>query len=29
MWINAQAGQNFQDAEGRKAVPYLLVFSTK
>jgi hypothetical protein len=29
MWINAAAGQNFQDADGRKAVPYLLVFSTK
>jgi len=29
MWINAATAQNFQDADGRKAVPYLLVFSTK
>ncbi len=29
MWINAAAAQNFQDADSRKAVPYLLVFSTK
>jgi hypothetical protein len=29
MWINATAAQNFQDADGRKAVPYLLVFSTE
>jgi len=29
MWINGTAAQNFQDTDGRKAVPYLLVFSTK
>ena len=29
IWINAGTAQNFQDTEGRKAVPYLLVFSTK
>ena len=29
MWINAADHQNFRDADGRKAVPYLLVFSTK
>lgn len=29
VWINAANAQNFQDTDGRKAVPYLLVFSTK
>jgi RNA polymerase sigma-70 factor (ECF subfamily) len=29
IWINAAAAQNFQDGDGRKAVPYLLVFGTK
>ena len=29
IWINAVAAQNFQDTGGRKAVPYLLVFSTR
>ncbi|HEV2189439.1 MAG TPA: Ig-like domain-containing protein [Stellaceae bacterium] len=29
IWINATTGQNFQDADGHKAVPYLLMFSTK
>ena len=29
MWINSSELENFQDTDGRKAVPYLLVFSTK
>ena len=29
MWINSGELENFQDMDGRKAVPYLLVFSTK
>ena len=29
IWINNPPAQNFQDSDGRKAVPYLLVFSTK
>jgi len=29
MWINGGGSQNFQDADGHNAVPYLLVFSTK
>jgi hypothetical protein len=29
MWINSEGSQNFQDADGHEAVPYLLVFSTK
>jgi RNA polymerase sigma-70 factor (ECF subfamily) len=29
MWINGTTAQNFQDVDGRKAVPYLLVFRTK
>ena len=27
-WINSEKYQNFRDAEGRSAVPYLLVFET-
>jgi RNA polymerase sigma-70 factor (ECF subfamily) len=30
LWVNrAQFGNNFKDADGRSAVPYLLVFQTK
>jgi Bacterial Ig-like domain len=29
IWLNAQKFGNFKDAEGRPAVPYLLVFKTK
>jgi RNA polymerase sigma-70 factor (ECF subfamily) len=29
LWINTPRFQNFKDAEGRPAVPYLLVFETK
>ncbi len=29
IWVNSAPHQNFQDGDGRKAVPYLLVFSTK
>ncbi len=29
LWINSDRFQNFQDQEGRSAVPYLLVFQTK
>ncbi len=28
-WLNSQRFQNFQDKQGRPAVPYLLVFQTK
>jgi hypothetical protein len=28
-WLNSQNYQNFRDATGRPAVPYLLVFKTK
>lgn len=29
IWINSQKFRNFKDADGRSAVPYLLVFKTK
>jgi len=29
IWLNSQPFQNFQDQEGHRAVPYLLVFRTK
>ncbi len=29
IWINSAKFRNFQDPEGRSAVPYLLVFKTK
>jgi len=29
IWLNSQKFRNFKDAEGRPAVPYLLVFRTK
>lgn len=29
IWLNSQKFGNFKDADGRKAVPYLLVFRTK
>ena len=29
IWLNSPSHENFQDSEGRKAVPYLLVFSTR
>lgn len=29
VWVNSASHENFQDSEGRKAVPYLLVFSTR
>lgn len=29
IWINSSKFKNFKDAEGRSAVPYLLVFKTK
>jgi RNA polymerase sigma-70 factor (ECF subfamily) len=29
MWVNSQQFVNFKDADGRSAVPYLLVFQTK
>jgi hypothetical protein len=29
VWVNSPAAQNFRDAGGRSAVPYLLVFSTR
>ena len=29
MWVNSAQNQNFQDPQGRKAVPYLLSFQTK
>ncbi len=29
LWLNSQKFQNFKDASGKSAVPYLLVFKTK
>lgn len=29
IWLNSQKFHNFKDADGRSAVPYLLVFKTK
>ena len=29
IWLNSQKFTNFKDADGRSAVPYLLVFQTK
>jgi RNA polymerase sigma-70 factor (ECF subfamily) len=29
IWLNSQKFANFKDADGRPAVPYLLVFETK
>jgi RNA polymerase sigma-70 factor (ECF subfamily) len=29
MWLNQPPYENFQDPDGRKAVPYLLVFQTR
>jgi RNA polymerase sigma-70 factor (ECF subfamily) len=29
IWLNSEKFGNFKDADGRKAVPYLLVFRTK
>ena len=29
IWLNSPQHQNFEDEDGRKAVPYLLVFATK
>jgi hypothetical protein len=29
MWVNSEKFGNFKDADGRSAVPYLLVFRTK
>ena len=29
LWLNSAKFGNFKDAEGRAAVPYLLVFKTK
>ena len=29
IWVNSQKFGNFKDADGRSAVPYLLVFKTK
>jgi hypothetical protein len=29
IWLNSQKFGNFKDADGRSAVPYLLVFQTK
>jgi RNA polymerase sigma-70 factor (ECF subfamily) len=29
IWVNSQQFVNFKDADGRSAVPYLLVFATK
>jgi RNA polymerase sigma-70 factor (ECF subfamily) len=29
IWLNTEKFQNFKDAQGRAAVPYLLVFKTK
>ena len=28
-WLNSEKFKNFKDAEGKPAVPYLLVFETK
>jgi RNA polymerase sigma-70 factor (ECF subfamily) len=29
IWVNSQRHRNFKDADGKPAVPYLLVFKTK
>jgi hypothetical protein len=29
IWVNSEKFKNFKDADGRSAVPYLLVFKTK
>jgi len=29
VWLNSPPHENFQDQDGRKAVPYLLVFATR
>jgi RNA polymerase sigma-70 factor (ECF subfamily) len=29
IWLNSEQFQNFRDADGRSAVPYLLVFETR
>jgi len=29
IWLNSQQFRNFKDADGKSAVPYLLVFETK
>jgi len=29
IWLNTQKFSNFKDAQGRPAVPYLLVFKTR
>ncbi|HVX13517.1 MAG TPA: Ig-like domain-containing protein [Pirellulales bacterium] len=29
VWLNTEKFQNFKDAQGRPAVPYLLIFKTK
>ena len=29
VWVNSEKFENFKDADGRSAVPYLLVFKTK
>jgi hypothetical protein len=29
IWVNSDNFKNFKDADGRPAVPYLLVFKTK
>jgi RNA polymerase sigma-70 factor (ECF subfamily) len=29
IWLNSERFQNFKDADGRSAIPYLLVFRTK
>jgi len=29
LWVNSEKFRNFKDADGRSAVPYLLVFKTK
>ena len=29
VWVNGEKFENFKDADGRSAVPYLLVFKTK
>src|SRR5215469_238664 len=29
IWVNSPSHENFQDSDGRKAVPYFLVFSTR
>ena len=29
IWLNSEKFGNFKDADGRSAVPYLLVFQTK